>query len=627
VAVVVGLAVVALGSVRIAGGLRQGKGALAEGRQALLEGRTREAAAAFRRAEQAFDAAVAAGASPEARVGAALPYLGRSVDVLVALGEAGGRLAAAGTDLAVAFGHLPGGFDALAPNRGAIPLGALVTLGPALASAEEDVAGATALLRSAPTGLVPGPLIRARAEALEVTHELGHLLGSAHAFSRALPAFAGAGGVRRYLFFAEDPAELRGTGGLWGAYSLLSVDHGRFRFSPFRPVQTIGTPPPGSVAPPNDDYARNYGEYGAPTYWLNANMTPDFPSAAEATLATWSALGGVPVDGVVVADPFALRELLSVTGGVRMSGAPIRLTSANVVPWLANRAFSYFSNPVERKAVLGQAASTVVERFLALDGRVLPRLRALGRAFSAGHLKVYAEDSEMRRALRVAGVDHALRADGDLAAVVVNGGAGGKIDYFAERTIRHEVRLLQGGGVLATTKVTIANHAPVTGQPRYVIGPHRPGARAGDQIPLVTLFCGPTCELVDAERDGSPNPVRTGTELGYRFFRDYFTIHAGERRTLSLTTSSSGAWEDDGSEGRYRLTIIGQTTIRPTTGEVRLTAPTGMRFVGGSGTNGLVVNGSTATWRGTVPDRLVLGVSIERIPLALRLWRAVVGAT
>ena len=41
-----------------------------------------------------------------------------------------------------------------------------------------------------------------------------------------LPSFLGADGPRRYLFGASNPAELRGTGGLIGAYAILTMDRG-----------------------------------------------------------------------------------------------------------------------------------------------------------------------------------------------------------------------------------------------------------------------------------------------------------------------------------------------------------------------------------------------------------------
>ena len=619
--------IVLIGTIGIAGPLRDGRAALEDGRRALLNGRPADAVAAFDEARTAFRTAGERGEGLPAKVGGAVPYLGRSVDVAVALGAAGERLAEAGRTVAAAIDDLPGGFDSLAPRDGAIPLEALLAVGPALADAEDDLAAATATLRGSPTGFLPDPVREARTQALTAAHELEHSFRSARAFAEALPGFAGADGVRRYLFFAEDPAELRGTGGIWGAYSIVTAQAGRFRFSPFRPVQTIGEPPAGSVPSPNPDYERNYGQYGAPTYWLNANMTPDLPSAAQATLATWSALGRVPVDGVIAADPFALRELLVVTGAVAVPEPPIRLTTDNVVPLLTNEAFARFTDPRVRKAVLGEAAGVVVDRFLSLDGRVAPRLRALAGAFSEGHLKLYTNDPAMERALAIAGLQRALDANGgDLLAVIANSGSGGKVNYFTRRTIRHDTQLFADGTSAATTVVTIVNDTPRTGQPRYVIGPHRRGAEAGDDIPLLAVFRDGTCQLRSAERNGDDVEVRTGTELGYRFFRDYFTIGSGEEGSLELRTTSENVWEADPAGGTYRLTVIGQTTIRPTRATITLRAPEGMRFVRGSGTDGLEVDGAVASWHGPLPDRLDLSVSIERVPLGIRLWRALTGA-
>jgi hypothetical protein len=210
--------------------------------------------------------------------------------------------------------------------------------------------------------------------------------------------------------------------------------------------------------------------------------------------------------------------------------------------------------------------------------------------------------------------------------VIANSGSGGKVNFFTRRTVRHEVQLLRGGTAAATTVVTIRNDAPTTGQPRYVIGPHRPGAEAGDDIPLLAVFCHRSCELLGAQRNGVDVELGTGTELGARFFRDYFTIGSGEERSLELRTRSSNVWDGDGSGGVYRLTVIGQTTIRPTRVTISVNAPPGMRFVRGSGTDGLRVDGATATWSGSLPDRLDLGVTIERIPLGTRLWRALLDA-
>ena len=622
-AVLAGTAVVAIGAFGLRDDLLLGRASLEDGRRALFAGRIEDAVASLEEARDRFGVAATDARSGLPAVGGALPFLGRSIDVMTAVADAGQRTAEAGITIATAIEGLPEGIDGLVSPDGAISFAALETLGAAVTEADADVAAAAGILRSSPSTLLPGPVADARSLAIDRFEELERSLVLSRDLATTLPSFAGAAGTRRYLFFAENPAELRGTGGLWGAFAIIRAEDGRFSFSRFRPTQTLPNLRPGVVPPPSPGYLANYERYGAPGYWLNANMTPDLPSAARVALASWEAIGREPLDGVVTADPFALRHLLTVTGSVRLELPPLVLTRQNIVPLLSNRAFALFSDPGVRKAVLGEAARAILDRFLTIPGRGVPKLRAVGRAASEGHLKIFASDGSVASALRTAGVSGALSIEGgDLFSVIVNSAAGGKVDYFSHRIIRHDVTLLPGGLARSTTSVTIENDAPTSGQPRYVIGPHR--GEAGDNIPLLALFCGPRCALVRAERDGERVSLREGSELGYRLYRDYFTIPSEQARTLTVTTDSADTWTGDTAGGSYRLTVIGQTTIRPTTGTVVIRSPVGTRFT--SWSDGVTVAGNGATWTGVVPDRMTLELSFERRPLLARLWDAVFGA-
>jgi hypothetical protein len=620
--IVVGGFITMLVGLGVRGDLEQGRADLISGRDALVDGRLDDAIADFQDARRRFDVARARTASWPAAITRRIPVVGRTMDVMAGLADAASVSAATGVEIAAGIQQLPGGIEGLIGPDGSISLPDAARAGQLLATAEEDIARALGTVRSSPSTWVPGPVARARTDAIEELEGSRRLIGTARVLADTLPAFAGASGPRRYLFFAENPAELRGTGGLWGAFSMVQARDGRFRVSRFRPTQTLPILPPERVPVPFPEYRENYGQYGAPGYWLNVNMTPDFPSAARAALSAWEATGRPSLDGVITADPFALRELLVVTGPIDAPIPGITLTADDVVPFLTNRAFARFSDPVQRKVVLGEASRAVVERFLALDGRALARLQALGRALSAGHLKVYASDPSTQAAFARVDVDSSVQTDrGDVVAVIVNAGAGGKIDFFSKRTIQHDVELVPGGDVIATTSVTIENGAPTSGQPRYVIGPHV--GEAGDNIPLISVFCGPGCRLRRAERDGNAVELGSGSELGLRFFRDYFTIPSGQERTLALTTEVPGGWQESGSDGTYRLVFVGQTTIRPTQVMVRVRAPAGMRFT--SGSDGVELDGDVATWGGVLGNGLELELSLEEEPLLVRLWRTVMG--
>jgi Protein of unknown function (DUF4012) len=615
-----GAATVAIVTLGVREELEEGRRAVDRGRSALLEGRIADATRSFEHARRAFRAAHTEATSGPSTLARLVPVLGRTLDVVVALADAGEHGARAGVEMALALEQLPGGIDALAPTDGTLPFEAFSSLAEPLEQARSETALAVEAIRSSPSGALPGPVADARRQALEQVEKVGHALNSWHAFALGLPGFAGGDGPRRYLFFAENPAEPRGTGGLWGAYSILRVKEGKLSFSGFRPVQTLRNLPPDVAPAPNPDYRRNYERWGAPGYWLNMNMTPDFPSAARAALGTWEAIGGEPLDGVLTADPFTLKHLLDVTGAIRLSRPPLVVTEGNVVSLLSNRAFARFPDPAIRKALLGDVALAVFDRFLGLDGLVVPRLRAMGRSVADGHLKIFTVDPTMQEALVRAGLDSGLRPTrGDLLGVVVNAGAGGKVDFFAQRSVHHEVTLLPDSASTAITITTIKNGAPTSGQPGYVIGPHR--GRAGDNIPLLSVFCGRRCRLVRAERDGDRVDLFTGSELGYPYYQDYFTIPSKGTGVLTVRTETPGSWEGDASGGSYRLTILGQTTIRPTPANIRISAPDGMRFTTGS--EGIQIQNHTATWEGVLQGSLELEVWFEAPSLPVRLWRAI----
>ena len=106
-------------------------------------------------------------------------------------------------------------------------------------------------------------------------------------------------------------------------------------------------------------------------------MTPDFPLAADALWLTYEAATGENVDGVIVADPFALKALMHVTDPVEVARPGIELTDKNIVPFVSNEAYALFDTDEERKLVLGRVAQAVLGGFLAQKGIRKPSCDAL----------------------------------------------------------------------------------------------------------------------------------------------------------------------------------------------------------------------------------------------------------
>ena len=600
--------------------LTSGRDALTAARRQAVVGDLDAARASLNDATAAFQGAEERAHGPLGSAARAVPWLGNSADVATAMADAGWSLSQAGTSLVDALQTLPGGVAGLAPSGGTLPIDRYAALAGAVDDASSQAARAAARLAEAPDSLMPGSLATARWGAEDQATQLADDLRGVGMLLHGARAFGGGNALRHYLVVAQNPAELRGTGGIWGAYAIVTVEDGRVSVSSARPTQALKDFPAGRVDSPSEDYARNYDQYGGAGSWQNMNATPDFPAAAQAALANYELGEGVRLDGVWAVDPFALQAFLGVTGPVAVPGAG-SISADNVVAFTTNRAYATFAGAAQRKEVLGAVAADVFVRFLSMDEHKIARLRALADVMADGHLRIYSDDATVQQGLAALGVDGSLAApSGDIVGVTVNNGSGSKVDYYARRSVTYDVQLGGDGEAIATTTVTLHNTAPTHGQPRYVIGPFIDGARAGDQIPLTTVSCHSPCELLSATRDGAAIEMATGSENGVPWLRDYRTIAAGETGTLSLSWRANDVWSGNSSGGSYDLTILGQTTVRPADVRVVIHAPDGDPIVWTS--EPMTVDGSTATWQAAPTATTTLSVRF-RAPLPLRILRDV----
>lgn len=600
--------------------LEAGRNAARNARSALTNGDPSKASAEFDRAEARFGAALDATRTPLGRLGGWLPLAGNSVDVAAGLADAGVHVARAGRTLSDAIGVLPDGLGSLAPAGGRLPLDTLGTLADAAGAARAEAQAAQGAVNATPTSFLPRQVLEARWDAEHEVDEVVRALTAGDLLLHGLPSFAGGDGVRRYLVLPQNPAELRGSGGFWGAYAVLTFRDGRPTFSSVEPTSTLPAVTADEIPPPSPDYRAIYDPFGGAASWDNMNMSPDFPSVSRAALGNYAAAVGVHLDGVIAADPFALKPMLALTGPVPVPGVRRTIDAHTVVRFTTNEAYRLFGDSTERKEALGAVATGVLERFFALEGRGTARLRAIAEAAGSGHLLAYTTDEAFEHGLDLAGAagTFAPEGSGDVVAVTVNNATAAKIDFWSTRNVRYAVSLGGDHEAIADLDVTVRNDAPSGGAPRYLIGPVVEGTQAGDQVLFLTASCHAQCNLVSSERNGESIAYAAGSELGIPWFRDYTTIPSGQTGSWSLRWTTNGVWDGNSSGGTYRLTYLGQPTIRPTRLRLRIEAPPGTRVVWTSVP--MTVEGGVATWEGIPQPRTVFEVQF-RAPLPLRVLR------
>lgn len=587
--------------------LRAVEDAMPAARAALAEEDLEAGRAAVERLRTEAHTAVAALTHPLVAPLRTIPVLGQDLRAATALAGATADLGEAAGQLVHTLDKLPDGLSSLAPTGGRLPVETIEELAGPLRLASVRAAGAAAELQATPPSGRLAPIVSAHDRALEQVEPLAAQGERAARLATELPWLLGAGGPRTYLFAASTPAALGGTGGFLGSVSLLTVDDGRLEFGDFEATNTLENLPPGTLPAPVPEDAARWSRYGGTGAWLTLNRSPHFPAAATAMVQLWEATRGDRLDGMIVADPFALEALLELAGPQQVPDLG-EVDADDVVAYVTNEAYDDFDDPnEERKEVLGAVAAAAFGGFLdGATGAELDVTQRLGELVAGGHLLVHARDEDAQGALAAAGAAGEL-GDGssDLLSVVLNSGTASKVDFYAERTVEHKVSLRGDGSAISELELTLRNEAPTSGVPSYVIGPNNPRLEAGDNLVNVSVYAGRGATFTQRPPGDPELPAFTETELGYAVTDGWVRLASGEEVTRRYGWTTPDAWSvTDAGEIAYDLLFQGQTTIRPTTVDLRVHVPDGLEP--SAVPEGATYDGGAILWSGELRGEDVL---------------------
>ncbi|GAC1445732.1 MAG: hypothetical protein NVSMB55_28270 [Mycobacteriales bacterium] len=384
-------------------------------------------------------------------------------------------------------------------------------------------------------GLLPS-VARGRRRLIAQVVQLGSLLRTAAGTAWVAPAMLGSAGTRHYFVAFQNNAEARGTGGLVGAYAILTADQQGVRFT------TVGSDRDlESLPPPRLDlgaqYRRLYGPDSAA--WQNANLSAHFPYAAQLWLDMWYRRTGQRLDGAVATDPVALSYLLEATGPLRLGGSTV-VSSRDVVAQTEQIAYVRFAQQnLVRKQFLLTVAKAVVARLLGA-GRpsVQAILPALARAAKERRLDVWSAHPGEQRALMGTAVAGEVPATlQPFAFLVVNNSGGNKIDFYLQRKLRYELASCDSGRRRTRVVVTLLNAAPPGALPAVVDGRLDLAAgavRAGTSALLVSVLLTSGAAPTSVVLDGRPVEAVQGWERGHPVVVVRVELARGQRRQLAL---------------------------------------------------------------------------------------------
>lgn len=380
--------------------------------------------------------------------------------------------------------------DGLLPRDGRIDVAAVRDLQAPIDTAAEALASAQADLAAEDSSGFVGRFRVKYRELTSLVSDAAQAMDSAQVTVGLLPELLGEDGPRNYLLVFQNNAEIRATGGLPGAMSVLEVDDGAIALGRQDSAAAFGeraTP----VLPLSKDEEEVYSEKLG-TFMLDANFTPDWPRAAELIRARWEEVHPERLDGVLTLDTIAVSYLLGVTGPVEVG--PYTLTAENAVDTLLNQAYIDIPAPDDQDAFFRLVARTVFDRIAGGEvGAPRELLRALVRAGDEGRVAVNLTDETLQEQIaerRVAGATRDAEGVAPGIDLTLLDGTASKMSYYLDYRTRASVTSCTGDLARVRVATTLVSDPPEDASrlPAYITGGANVSTEPGEQLVQVRIL-------------------------------------------------------------------------------------------------------------------------------------------
>ncbi|MGI8591193.1 MAG: DUF4012 domain-containing protein [Nakamurella sp.] len=438
---------------------------------------------------------------------------------------------------------------------GSINLSRIAAVAPALDRASAALAAATTTVAGLPARTWLSTIDGARSDALSQLTSLSPTVHSAILAARIAPQMLGLSGPKTYLVSFQNEAELRGTGGLPGAFAIVKADHGKLTFSQFEKDSTLTRTKSGLDF--GAAYNQLYAGANATDEYGDSNVSAHFPYAAQIWVAMWQKYSGQHLDGAMALDPTALSYLLQVTGPATLPDKT-QVTAANVVDLTQRKLYAMFTNEPARKEYLLEIARAVSTHMLgAAHGNTAGLVRAAGRAAGERRLLAWSNDPSVEADLAQTALGGAVPSTAaPFVGVAINNSSANKVDYYLDAALTW-----QRSGCGTTRKVTVTikmkNNAPV-GLPANVLGQTgKPGypQHPGDDRVLVGYYATQGGALTKVTLNGVASTSAIGSELGHPVFTTNLELPRGATQTIVLNLTEPA--------GSGPPVMLAQPMVRP----------------------------------------------------------------
>ncbi|HEX8630068.1 MAG TPA: DUF4012 domain-containing protein, partial [Catenuloplanes sp.] len=426
---------------------------------------------------------------------------------------------------------------ALAPAGGRVNLDGLRRAAPQLVAADAAVRRARDRITAIPVSGLAAPIRSAVVGLRGDLERAARNTATAARTATLLPPLLGADGPRTYLVLFQNPAEVRATGGMPGAYVVIRAKRGAIEvidqgtaaaeLNTFdRPVLRL------------DPALRSLYTDRPGVYLADVNLSPHFPTAALLAREMYRLRSGRTVDGVLATDPVALSYLLGALGPVPVPGGPA-LTAENAVRVLLSETYARSKNSVEQDRYFAAAALAAFQAVMHRSADPADLLAQLARAAGERRILFWTADPGAQRTVAdtvLGGVLPDADGAGPTVGVFLNDGTGAKLGYYLRQSAAVAVvdRCRADGRRKLTLRVSLGSTAPTSGLPEYVLGM----GLAGDPYTIrtnVAVYSPTGGSLVDMRLDGVARPFGAGEERHRAVGIIVVDVKPGTTRILDVT--------------------------------------------------------------------------------------------
>lgn len=171
-------------------------------------------------------------------------------------------------------------------------------------------------------------------------------------------------GQKRWFVSIQNLAELRGTGGITGAFAVLSTNNGKMKLEEYGSDKVLLSD--GRID--YESYPEELRDLWGVDFadWRDINASAHAPYGATLMAEGWEQLRGQKVDGVLFIGQGVVSQLSGAVGPIETRG--VTVDKDNAVDFFAKEIYAKFTNVKDKDDVVGELAKEMFSRLV--DGKV-----------------------------------------------------------------------------------------------------------------------------------------------------------------------------------------------------------------------------------------------------------------